>query len=50
MIVRNATLKDIGKCVKISHISEFTYLHEISDKEAKNYLKEFYENGVLIVA
>ncbi len=50
MILRKATNKDLNGCVKISHIPEFSFLHKISDKKAKEYLSSYIKKGILIVA
>jgi len=50
MEIQEATEKDLDFCVTLSHIPEFTSLHNASDAEAKAYLRAFLEEGILLVA
>lgn len=50
MIIRLATANDLDGCVAISHIPEFSYLHKAKDEDAKKYLQEYVDKGILIVA
>lgn len=50
MNIRKAVMSDLEKCIKIGKIPELAYLQKLSSNEAKKYLKEFLDNGILIVA
>ena len=50
MRIRKATKKDLPACAKMSRIPEFTYLYRVSDKKAVAYLKEYVDEGFMLVA
>ncbi len=50
IIIRKAKILDINSCVSISKVPELTTLYKMSKNQAKKYLLEFYNKGILIVA